>query len=79
MLETVGHNGTQNRRQGREITQLSDKCKNREYLGWGQDPHTCSLGHTLISKHLPAVGTEEMLGVPGLLQGREDFLQEKPR
>lgn len=54
-------------------------CKSRGSLGWEQDPHTCSLGHTLISEHLPAVGTEEVFGVPGLLQGREDFLQEKPR
>lgn len=54
-------------------------CKSRGSLGWEQDPHTCSLGHTLISEHLPAVGTEEVLGVPGLLQGREDFLQEKLR
>lgn len=45
----------------------------------GAGPHTCSLGHTLISEHLPTVGTEEVLRVPGLLQGREDFLQEKPR
>lgn len=51
---------------------------------WGGDngdrtPHTHPLEHTVISEHLPTVGTEEVLGVPGLVQGREDFLQEAAR
>lgn len=58
---------------------LADSLQEQGIPGRGQDPHTCSLGHTLISEYLPAVGTEEVLGVPGLLHGREDFLQEKPR
>ena len=50
-----------------------------EWGQWGQDPHACPLGYTIISEHLPAVGTEEVLGVPGLVQGCEDFLQEEAR
>lgn len=42
-------------------------------------PPRLSPGLTVISEHLPAVGTEEVLGVPGLVQGREDFLQEEVR
>lgn len=43
----------------------------------GKDPHTCPLGLTVISKHLPTACTEEVLGMPGLVQGREDFLLEE--
>lgn len=65
---------------GKGETMGSSQRSARSGNTWdGARPLHLFLGHTLISKHLPAVGTEEMLGVPGLLQGREDFLQEKLR
>lgn len=35
-----------------------------------------ALMETIISKHLPAVGAEEVLGVPGLVHGGEDSLAD---
>lgn len=51
----------------------------RAGLWGGSGPPHHSLGLTVISEHLPAVGTEEVLGVPGLVQGREDFLCQETR
>lgn len=66
------------------VLRVGGKGKAGEEVGWGQglpragqNCPACPLGCTIISKHLPAAGAEEVLGVPGLVQRREDLLQEE--
>ena len=47
--------------------------------GYGVEQGDVPLRQTIISKHLPAVGAEEVLGVPGLVHGGEDSLWAQER